>query len=164
MSHFPNGTKRPRGLHLDVTVDPAADTERLSQGHATVFLADVVDERRKNGRASYIRRPEAAHRILTADPLHNLEWGDGHDDLAVALVHREPAVLGRITISAMPPILVPWRLVDGKPHLAARVTASGAVVHVPAEVGPPFGPQTWPMFDQPMDEGPIWRPITDPAN
>lgn len=160
MIRLPNRVQvpRPRGLHLDLTVDPATDTERLAQGHATVFLADVVDERRKNGRAVYVRRPEAVHRILTADPLHHLDWGDGHTDFAVALVHREPSMLG-----AMPPVLVPWRLVEGEPHLAARVAASGAEVRVPAEVGPPFGSQAWPLHDHPLDDGPTWRPITDPA-
>lgn len=148
--------KRLRGLQLDLYVNPAAEGERLSEGHYCVFLVDVVNQHRDAGRARYMRRPEAACRALTADTVHDLDQGDGHGDLAVALVHRDAHLFGQ-----MPPILVPWRLVEGEPHLADRVAASDAVVAVPAEVGPPFASQTWRMHDHPLLGTPTWKPITD---
>lgn len=154
---------RLRGLELDLYVNPVGDgPERLSQGHNCVYVVDVVDEHRnaggRPGRTAYIRRPETRLRMFTADAVHDLAEGDGHGDLAVALVHRTGQDFQR-----MPWIMIPWRLVEGEPHIADRIGAGPVVVPVPIEAGSPFGGRTFRLFDFPLFGEPTWKPVTDPA-
>lgn len=134
-----------RGLYLELFViaDPAyVFPGALSHGHTRATLIDVVDEFEEHGRPVYRHSPKTAARLAGDRPAEGLR---------LALVEA--------AIWSPPSTLKPWKLIDGRPHIATGCHFSRAVAAFP-DLPDVYGNEYVRIEDYPICASDLrWEPI-----